>query len=50
MKARIGISDPYRCGVESCLLTWKPIWVFYPDAMYLPVFDTLITEMSLSCP
>ena len=37
-------------GAFSVLLTWKPIWVFCPDAMYLPEFDTLMTEMSLSCP
>ena len=32
------------------LLTWKPIWVFWPDAMYFPVLATTITEMSLSWP
>ena len=32
------------------LLTWKPMWVCWPDAMYFPDLETYITEMSLSCP
>lgn len=31
-------------------LTWKPMCVFWPLAMYLPELDTMITEMSLSWP
>jgi hypothetical protein len=45
-----------RCNIDivsksqMMISAWNPIWVFWPDAMYLPVFDTVITEMSLSCP
>ena len=31
-------------------LTWKPIWVFWPLAMYFPVFEIVMTEMLLSWP
>jgi len=30
--------------------TWNPMCVFCPLAMYFPVFETVMTEISLSWP
>ena len=40
----------YWSNNRSFWLTWKPMWVFCPEAMYFPLFETVMQEMSLSCP
>jgi hypothetical protein len=46
-----------KCKIVTCAakfkklqLTWKPMCVFWPEAMYLPVLLTWTTETSLSWP